>query len=198
MAARLRARLLGRFELSVDGRSIDRSDFERPSGARLLKLVLATPGHRVRREAAADLLWPEMDPDRSSATLRKAIHFARRALEGGAAEGSTDAALAGDAEWLRLADTVTLDVGLDRLRDALDVARGGSGGRPGSAGRESGAPPTDWAALETVAELGGAELLPEDPYEEWLVPLRERLRQQTIEALLRGAALARDADRRDL
>ena len=78
--ARLRARLLGGFELSVDGHAVPASAFERPSGLRLLKLLLATPGHRLRREEAAELLWPDADPDRSSANLRKAIHFARRAL----------------------------------------------------------------------------------------------------------------------
>ena len=187
MTAVIRGRLLGSFELSVDGRQIERSAFERPSGARLLKLLLATPGHRVRRESAAELLWPEVDPDRSGANLRKAVHFARRALDGGAGEG--DSVIRGDVDWLRVEDApgFELDLDLDRLRRALDSAR--SGARDGQ---------VDWTALETIAEVGGAELLPEDPYEEWLVPIRERLRQQTIEALQRGAAAARDDGRREL
>lgn len=152
MAAALRGRLLGRFELFVEGRAVDRSAFERPSGARLLKLLLATPGHRVRREVAAELLWPEMEPDRSAANLRKAIHFARRALDDEASE--RDSVIRGDAEWLRLDESAGLELDLDVLREALD------GGRGSGASPEAG----DWAALETIADLGGAELLPEDPY----------------------------------
>lgn len=191
----LRGRLLGRFEVSVDGRPVERSAFERPSGARLLKLLLATPGHRIRRESAAELLWPEMDPERSAANLRKAVHFARRALGDGAAEH--DSAIAGDAEWLWLAGD-SLDLDLERLRVALDAVRAGTRGLDARTAGGSAQGDGEWAALETVAELGGAELLPEDPYEEWLVPIRERLRQQTIEAFQRGAAAARAAGRRDL
>src|SRR6185503_4396297 len=107
--------------LAVDGRTINRAAFERPSGVRLLKLLLATPGHRLRREAAAELLWPESDPERSGANLRKAIHFARRALDGEAGEG--DSVIRGDAEWVRIDDAAGLDVDVDRLRAALDALR---------------------------------------------------------------------------
>lgn len=185
MAAVLRGRLLGRFEIDVDGRVIERSAFERPSGARLLKLLLATPGHRVRRESAAELLWPEMDPERSAASLRKALFFARRALDGESAESAS--VITGDAEALSLRGGLTLDLDVDRLRRALDGLR---------TGRDGDAAVLD--ALQVVADLAGDELLPEDPYEEWLVPLRERLGQQTLDALRRGAAAARATGDREL
>ena len=75
----IRASLLGSFELSVDGRPIHPDAFARPSGLRLLKLLLVTPGHRIAREAAAELLWPEAEAEHSRVRLRKALHFARRA-----------------------------------------------------------------------------------------------------------------------
>src|SRR5258706_5217546 len=96
----VRARLLGAFELAIDGSPVERAAFERPSGMRLLKLLLALPAHRVRREEAAELLWPETDPERSGANLRKAIHFARRAL-GESGDGAAPL-LGADGDWLRL------------------------------------------------------------------------------------------------
>ena len=175
------ARLLGTFEVDVDGRRLDRAAFERPSGLRLLKLLLATPEHRVRREVAAELLWPEAEPDRSVGNLRKAIHFARRGLSGLASEHGV---IAGDGDWLRFAPGVELDVDVDRLLEALGQIEGRTAGRVGSI-------PSADDPLEIVATLGGADLLPEDPYEEWLVPLRERLRDRVIAATLAGVTQAR-------
>lgn len=172
---RLTARLLGTFEVAVDGRAMDRGAFERPSGLRLIKLVLATPGHRLRREAAAELLWPESDPERSGASLRKAIHFARRGL----ADLGAGELVVADGDWLGLAPDVSLDADVDRLAQALD--RLGSRDPAPRAGDD----------LDTVAALGASELLPEDPYEEWLVPIRERLRQRVTAATTAGIATAR-------
>ena len=45
----------------------------------------ASPGRRMLREQVMELLWPELDPRAAGANLRKAIHHARRALDG--AEG---------------------------------------------------------------------------------------------------------------
>jgi DNA-binding SARP family transcriptional activator/tetratricopeptide (TPR) repeat protein len=173
---RLVARLLGSFELNLDGRPIAPSSFERASGLRLLKLLLATPGHWVRREEAAELLWPEADPDRSAANLRKAIHFARRAIA--AVEPRAEGLIESEGDALRL-DPAAVEVDADALASANEVIE-----RATVADQAS-------AALDTLVRLGGLDLLPSDPYDEWLVPIRERLRQASIEALIRGAGLAR-------
>lgn len=186
----VRARLLGAFDVAVDGRPLDRAAFERPSGLRVLKLLLATPEHRVRREAAAELLWPEVDAGRSAGNLRKAIHFARRGLASAAHPAGEEIVLS-DGDWLRIAPSTVLDVDADRLLVALDLLERGAPTRePGEleghgATRDVGDP------LAVVADLGGTELLPEDPYEEWLLPIRERLRQRVLAAALSGVAEAR-------
>ena len=53
--------------------------------AALVKLLALSPGRRMLREQVMELLWPELDPRAAGANLRKAIHHARRALDG--AEG---------------------------------------------------------------------------------------------------------------
>jgi DNA-binding SARP family transcriptional activator/tetratricopeptide (TPR) repeat protein len=174
---RLTARVLGGFDLRVDDRPVTATSFERPSGLRFLKLLLTTPGHRVRREEAAELLWPDAEPERSSANLRKAVHFARRALA--AAEPSAEQILEGEGDALRL-DAAALEVDADELQAAISEIHAAADASPA-------------AALDTLIRLGGLELLPGDPYEEWLVPIRERLRHASVEALIAGAGISRRA-----
>jgi DNA-binding SARP family transcriptional activator len=173
----LEARVLGSVRLSVDGRPIDAAAFERPSGLRLLKLLLVTPGHRLPREAAAELLAPEADPERSRVTLRKAIHFARRAL---ATRGIPESAIGGGVAFVDL-DPALVDVDVDRLRIAIDAVLGP---RPPHGLPQAG-------ALEVLAELGGADVLADDPYDEAWLSVRERLHRDSVEALLAGVEHAR-------
>ncbi len=182
-AVHIAARLLGSFELEIDGRRLQRAAFERPSGMRLLKLLLATPDHRVRREVAAELLWPEADPERSAGNLRKAVHFARRAIADLAEE---EAVIATDGEWLGFAPGVRLDIDADRLVAALSEVEDRA---PATPSRDDNRRTMD--VLQRIAAMGGLELLPEDPYEEWLVPLRERLRDRVMAATLSGVMEAR-------
>lgn len=175
------AALLGTFRLTIDGRSIDPSALGRPSGLRLVKLLLVTPGHRIPREVAAELLWPEADPERSGANLRKSVHLARHALAG---IGLPAQAIGGNAV-LALDPAIPIDVDVDRLRIAIDaVAVAHAAERVPSL-----------VALETLVDLGGCDLLPEEPYVEWLLPVRERLHRDAVEALLVGAAQARTMGR---
>jgi DNA-binding SARP family transcriptional activator/tetratricopeptide (TPR) repeat protein len=173
-APAMRARLLGRFELEVDGRPVPPADFERPPGLRLLKLLLATPGHRVRREAAADLLWPDADADQGATNLRKTMYIARRGLGGTGRSG--DSIVRADLREVWLAPDQIASIDMDVLSAAILAVE------------RSTATPDD---LDDLARLGGEVLLPDDPYEEWLEPIREGLRRRSVEALLAGAARAR-------
>jgi DNA-binding SARP family transcriptional activator len=174
------ATLLGGFQLSVDGRPIAPGAFQRPSGLQLLKLLLVTPGHRIAREVAAELIWPEADPEHSRVRLRKSVHFARRALE---ASGVAAEVIGGGFTMLEIDRSVIVEVDVDRLRAAIDEVL---------AARAAGRAPRP-GALQTLADLGGADLLPDEPYEEWLLPHRERLHRSSVDALIFAATHARDA-----
>jgi DNA-binding SARP family transcriptional activator/tetratricopeptide (TPR) repeat protein len=180
----MRARVLGGLDLELDGQRIRADAFERPSGPRVLKLLLATPGHRIRREEAAELLWPDAAPARSGANLRKAIHYARRGLA--ASDPGAEAVLGTDgaALWLEPSRIASIDV--DNLIAAIATIETADGDSVERVGK----------AADVLAQLGGLELLPEDPYEDWLAPIRERLRQRSLEALLAASALLRRVDRR--
>jgi DNA-binding SARP family transcriptional activator len=160
----LRAQVLGAFRVSVDGRPIDAHRWQHGSAERLAKLMLVTPTHRVRREAAAELLWPDVGPLRAAANLRRALHFLRRAMDGYEkrsllAAGQHDVAFAPDVD-------VTVDLGsLQAAGQRISGAFGGGALWPDDVEED----------LELVVRLGAQELLPDDLTEEWTIRLREQL-----------------------
>src|SRR5919204_2234603 len=82
MSATCRVRLLGDFEVEVDGRGVSPAEWRHRRGSDLVKLLALEPGHRMHRERVMAALWPDLGAEAASANLRKAVHFARRALGG--------------------------------------------------------------------------------------------------------------------
>src|ERR671913_983462 len=78
----VRIELLGRFRVSVGvRRTIEEDEWKLRKAASLVKLLALEPGHRLHREQAMDLLWPELDAKAASNNLRHILHVARRTLE---------------------------------------------------------------------------------------------------------------------
>ncbi len=161
--ARMDAHVLGGFSVAVDGRSVAPPAWGRISAERLVKLLLVTRGHAMSREAVGEALWPEAAPDRQATNVRKALHFARRAFDG--VSGGVPI-LSSERDRLSLAETVELDLDLDRLLDALTLFD--------ERGRQPARIPVE-GAIASILALGHEELLPADLYEEWLTALRDRL-----------------------
>lgn len=164
MSERAHIRLLGRFAVDVGGRVVRDDAWRHRRGADLVKLLALQPNHRLHREQVMDALWPDLSPEQAAANLRKSIHYARRALgeEDTVATGGGVVALWPEGE-------LTTDV------DAFERA----------ARRASGSADGEAAAL--AAELYAGELLPDQPYEGWLIEPRERLRRLYAD-VLRSAA----------
>lgn len=165
-------RMLGRFEVAVDGRPVRPDAWKRRSASALVKLLALSPARQLHRERVIDALWPDVPVDDAAPRLHKAAHYARRAL------GREDAVV------LR-ADTVSLLLGADVAVDVVEFDR------LAASAAERGDPGTAEQALSLYAD----ELLPEDPYEPWTEHDRERLRSRRAE-LLRQAG--RWADLLDL
>ena len=181
-ASPIQARVLGGFEVTVAGRVVSRAAWQRVSAERLVKLLLVTPGHRVTREAAAEILWPDAAPQASRANLRKAVYFAHDAL------GSGDA-LVVDVRSVGF-EPDRLDLDLDRLQEAFRVLSTGSA----TSGQDGRLAELD-RATEVVLDLGSRELLPDDPYEDWLFAPRERLRSRWQTVALTAARHAHESGR---
>ena len=157
---RATVRLLGRFEVSVDGALTPPTAWNRRMAAALVKVLALAPGQRLHREQVIDILWPDEALALAAPKLHKAAHYARRAA------GRLDAiVLRGDMVHLFPGAELTIDVArFDELsRDAL-------------ASRDA---VTAQAALEHYR----GELLPDDLYEEWAAERRELLRLRHVNLL---------------
>lgn len=168
--AALRLSLLGGFRAERAGRVISDVGWERPSGKTLVKLLATFPGHRLHREEALDLLWPDLAPDSAAASLRKALHYARHALE-------PELPAKGQSQYLTLHDdllalTGSYSVDADDFENLAQHAL------------QSGRMVDYAAALATYR----GELLPEDRYAEWAISRREHLASLHLRVLMGTAA----------
>src|ERR687897_3203104 len=77
----LRIWLLGGFRVSVNSRSIGDDQWHLRKAQSLLKVLALSPGHRLHREQAMELLWPDLDPKAALNNLHYALRVARHTLE---------------------------------------------------------------------------------------------------------------------
>jgi predicted ATPase/DNA-binding SARP family transcriptional activator len=165
-------RLLGGFQVVVDGRPVPDDAWRRRAAAALVKLLALAPGHRLLRERVTDALWPDLLLDDALPRLHTAAHYARAAL------GSRDAVvLEQGAVALFPGGQVRVDV--EEFERTADAARDG--------GAEAAA---------AAADRYPGDLLPDDPYEPWTELPREHLRRRRLEVLHQAGRLEElvDAD----
>lgn len=165
MSERLGLRLLGEFRADIDGRRVPIGALRQGRAASLVKLLALSPRNRLTREAVIEALWPDTPPDAGGANVRKAVHYARRALGGEQA-----VAYAGGVVELWPAGALTTDV--ERFEAASASALSAN----------------DPALLRHAAEQYLGELLPEDRSEPWCEDRRREL-EDTYLNVLRGAAM---------
>jgi DNA-binding SARP family transcriptional activator len=157
---RVHIRLLGGFEVVVDGTATPTWGWRRRPAAALVKVLALAPSNRLHREQVLDLLWPDDPPAEAAPKLHKAAHYARRAA------GSEDAiVLRNDVAQL-----------FPRADLTVDVARFDELSRRAIADADP-----DMARAATDAYPG--ELLPDDRYEEWAAERRELLRLRHLKLL---------------
>ena len=170
----VRVRLLGQFEVTVDGAPVSPTAWSRRHAASLVKLLALSPGRRLHRERVIEALWPGVSLDTAGPRLHKAAHYARRAL-------------GDDARSLVLRqEMVALLVDADVVVDAEEF------GRVGQAAVAEGTA----AAAESALHMYTGQLLPDDLYESWAEETRAELRLLHLD-LLRLAGRWEDLVRED-
>ena len=162
---RVSIHLLGRFAVSVDDRAVPVAEWRRDRAAALVKLLALKPAHRMHREQAMETFWPDADPEAAGANLRKAVHFARRAL------GDHDLITISN-DIIALAPDAELEIDVEGFEAAAKTALRGS----------------EKSAFERAADLYSGRLLPDDIFVEWLDAPRAQV-QQRYSDLLRAGGL---------
>ena len=171
----LEIRTLGGFAVQVDGTPVPQDAWRLRKARSLVKLLALAPAHRLHREQACALLWPDrVDDARAVANnLHQAVYAARRALDAAGADGAALIALRDDV----LALNGELRVDAVELEAAIAAAR--AAGTPA-------------AYEDALAGTSGGELLPEDRYEDWAADRRESLRELVTGAYIELAEMLDD------
>ena len=164
MARRIEIRLLGTFEVVIDGVPLAADAWPRRQAATLVKLLALSPGRQRHREQVIDLLWPDLSVADAAPRLHKVAHYARLGL----GEDRRSVVLRGESVALLPDADVVIDV--DVFESLADVAA------------TSG---TSSDAAAAVDAYGGT-LLPGDLYEPWTESRRERLRLRYVDVLRRA------------
>lgn len=160
--------LLGGFAVRVGPQPVPASAWRLSKARSLLKLLALAPGHRLPRDRALDLLWPDLPPEAAVNTFYQTLYALRRAL------GATEVRLQHGLLLLQPDSHLCVDV------DAFNAAA--------ARARWSDDPALYYAALA----LYRGDLLPDDQYEDWAVEPREALREAHL-GLLLGLARRHEA-----
>ena len=165
----LRIQLLGRFEVYRGGAPISPAAWRGQKTRDLLKILLLARGRFLSKDQLCDWLWPGADPATAEANLRSTVSDLRKLLEPDLKRGRDSAFILTRREGYAFDPSAPASVDLIEFERARQVKTR--------------------ADLEAALALYRGDLLEEDPYAEWAIPERERLRALRLEALARLAEM---------
>ncbi len=170
---------LGRFAVLLSGEPVPLAAWQSRKARDLLKVLATRRGRPMTREAAAEALWPEEDPQLLGNRLSVALSTIRKVLDP-RRRYPPDHYVAADARTIALRpDHIGIDL-IEFLRvadQAIDLmARGDRAAAIGP--------------LRSARQLYAGDFLEEDLYEEWAVEAREEARSRLLTVLRLLALLA--------
>lgn len=155
-------RLFGEFHLFADGASVSGLNADRPQS--LLAYLLLHRGIPQSRQRLAFLLWPDSTEGQARTNLRNLLHTLRHSLP------SADIFLSANSATVEWVSTAPFDLDVAQFEAALAQAH------------ESSNSKMVQQCLETAVSLYQGDLLPGN-YDDWIIPIREELRQRYLAAL---------------
>ncbi len=165
---RLTAHLLGAFRVSIDDRAIEKWPGSR--GLAVLKYLLANFKEDISRDVLMDIFWPDAGPDAARNNLNVALHNLRQAFRTALQE-----------------PVVVFERGNYCLNPALivwtDVDEFERHFQAGRQLESAGQVTASQNEYEIATNLYQGDFLNDDPYEEWPIITRERLRVMCLETL---------------
>lgn len=161
------ASLLGGCRVLVDGRSVDTASSRRTRG--VLAYLLTHRAAPVPRDVLMDVFWPVADPSAARNRLHVALSGVRQVLR----EVCPEPVVQRHYDTYGLSSAVNVWLDVERFEAACRAAR-----RAEAAGDHAGAE----RGYDLACQLYTGDLLPGDPYLEWALPMRERLRWTALQA----------------
>jgi DNA-binding SARP family transcriptional activator len=168
-------RVLGRFEVFVNGRLVPASEWQSRKARDLLRILVSRRGSPLPRSELSELLWPDDDPARTAHRLSVLLSIVRT--------------VSGRDVLVVDAASVALDLGQLRVdvEDFLtDVAHG-------IRLRDGGATAGARSLLAAAEQSYLGDAFGDDPYDDWAVALREEARSAYLQTLRVLAELDRAA-----
>jgi DNA-binding SARP family transcriptional activator len=187
----LRLYVLGQFRLeqrgSQNGTSVRWETVTDPSLQHqrvrsLLSCLVSSPGRKLAREQAIDILWPDLDFETASHRLDRAVHSLRQVFEPGRTKPATSKLLLTEHSTLTLADQTLFWIDADAFESLIAQARATND--PGQTEQ----------LLEEASQLYSGDFLPDDNQIDWLRSRRDSLRRSWISLLLELAELRIDRE----
>lgn len=166
MASQLRLRLLGPLEVLRDAPLLLPDAWPGRKVRQLLLILITYRQRTVSSEELIEALWPDLDPASAHNSLWVAISQLRRLLEPEATGRGSSAFIITDPPGYRFDPAGRCEMDVEAF-----LARAGAGRVLQQQG--------EWAAaidayLQAEALYRG-DYLPQEPYEDWAIPTRERL-----------------------
>jgi DNA-binding SARP family transcriptional activator len=160
---------LGAFRVYAGGQLVD--NWPSRKGKSILKYLLLHRRHLVSKEILMETFWPDSDPEAARNNLNVAIYGLRRALRNAFPGGSH---VVFQDESYQLNPDMVVWVDVEEFQKLLNAAK---------LAVQRGSILQAVHEFEAVAAYYQGELLAEDRYEEWLLPIRQQLHDDHLNAL---------------
>ncbi|HEY3734003.1 MAG TPA: BTAD domain-containing putative transcriptional regulator [Streptosporangiaceae bacterium] len=172
---------LGRFAVLRDGQPVPLAAWQSRKARDLLKVLVARRGHPITREAAAETMWPEEDPEPLGNRLSVALSTIRKVLDPGRRHPQ---------DHYLVADARAISLRLDRVAvDLIEFLRAAGQAIDLMAKDDRGAAE---ALLRQAHQIYAGDFLEDDLYQDWAVEAREEARSRLLTVLRLLARLAAD------
>jgi DNA-binding SARP family transcriptional activator len=172
-------RLFGGLEVIAPRGRVGDRDWTKRKARLLFAMLVSRYGTDVPRGEIIEYLWPEMEEERALNNFYVVWSAMKRALSPESVRESPCPFVEHTHGVCRVVSGAVIS-DLDRFAEFQSQAR---------AAREVGDSDRELAALRGMADLYRGELLPGDVYDDWFAPLRERLRREYEDAMLRAAQI---------
>jgi SARP family transcriptional regulator, regulator of embCAB operon len=170
----MRVNLFGAVTVDVDGHCVARGEFGGVKPKQVFEILVLERGGPIAKDRLADMLWADGLPRDHVATLATYVSVLRHRLQ--PAVGVRDSVIRTESGAYSI-DTDQIDLDLDEF-DAL----------VGNAARSS--VPVARTMLLDATDLARGEVLADERYVEWALPIRNVYRRRLVDALNRAAELS--------